>query len=216
MLCRVSLSFALVSLSLFAQPEPRWSFGAKIGSVLTNPSENLPWSNSQQGRWTGGPTIEFRLPYRLSIELDLLYRGDRTTSTFTYNPGGGTSTAQFQSVTKSRALDVPLLLKYHLLDRRRTAAPFISAGFQWTNEFRSVSSLGTCFGPLGSCDVPGIPATPSFNRLDYTRYRDGVVAGAGVDIKTRHVTITPEIRYRHLDHSKLNQVAAMVGFTFKK
>lgn len=117
---------------------------------------------------------------------------------------------------KSRALDVPLLLKYHLLDRRKTVVPFISGGFQWTNEFRSVTSLGNCFGPQGSCDVPGIPSVPSINRLDYTVYRKGPVAGAGVDMKTRHVTITPEIRYTHLDRSKLNQVAAMVGFTFKK
>ena len=32
-----------------------------------------------QGRWTGGPTVEFHLTHGFSLEFDALYRNSRTT-----------------------------------------------------------------------------------------------------------------------------------------
>src|SRR5437870_1788749 len=51
------------------------SFGAKIGAPLKDSnlnSNSSPFSTSNIGRWSGGPTIELHLPYRFSIEVDAL------------------------------------------------------------------------------------------------------------------------------------------------
>ena len=162
----------------------------------------------------GGATFELHLPKRFTFEVDLLYRGYRSDSTFQTNFGDNVNPSLIFSNVRSRGLDVPLLLKYHLLDRSSKAAPFVSGGFQWTNEFQNAQSQSFCSGPRGSCSVPGGPTVPFSGNFDFTVYRRGPVAAAGVDFKTKYVTITPEVRYTRLIRPNDNQISVLVGFTF--
>lgn len=210
---RFSFVLLLAATSLAAQSV---SAGFKLGAPITEPFNYSPnFSSLTQGRWTGGPTVELHLPYRFSLELDALYRNSRSTfsSPFTLGPN---SNAYITSVVqKTNAWDFPLLLKY----RFRVAAlhPFISGGYQWTRQSNDSIYSYVCTGPQGSCkpaDYPG--PTPTGGRSESVFLRHGPAAGAGMDFKTRYVTISPEVRFTRPVNSGRsdNNFTALVGFTF--
>jgi hypothetical protein len=189
------------------------SIGGKAGSPLKDPVPNLsPFSSFSPGRWTGGPTAEFHLPLRFSIEVDALYRSSRGAATFPYSFGPATAAYLSSSSQKTRAWDFPLLLKYHLLDG--PVRPFVSAGYAWARESTQAVVSYTCLGPSGSCTPPNFNFVPRGGRLENTTNRQGPVAAAGIDFKSRRVTISPEARFTHLTRPNANQLTVFVGFTF--
>jgi hypothetical protein len=189
------------------------SLGAKVGSPLNDPSAYTiaSFTNFTQGRWTGGPSVELHLPYNFSIEFDALYRSNRSNGTSLYN-FGATNPLQTMSGTKTHAVDLPLLLKYRF--RLGPVHPFVSAGYAWSYENRKSQFLSSCVGPPGSCTPPGSIFAPGFASAEYSLWRRGPAAGAGVEFKVKAIEITPELRYTHLTQPNTNQATALVGFSF--
>jgi hypothetical protein len=191
------------------------SLGVKGGAVLTDPSSHPSlFSSATSGTWTGGPTVELHLPYRFSVEIDALYHGSRqTTSTPLSLPvsvNGDSVPAIFSSQVRTKSWEFPILLKYRFLNG--PVRPFISAGFSLTREWNKGEGFPTCLGTPAMCSL----ASLRFGIFDSTNTRKGPTAGAGIEFKRRVVTISPEVRYTHLDQPRGNKVAAMVGFTFGK
>jgi hypothetical protein len=56
----------------------------------------------------------------------------------------------------------------------------------------------------------------SFTQLKDSGFRHGPAAGAGLEFRTKHVTITPELRWsRNINtFPRDNRFTGMVGFTF--
>ncbi len=97
--------------------------------------------------------------------------------------------------------------------------PFISGGILLTRSTTDSTVSYGCTGAQGSC----LPADYPYQRpLDGTNTststQRGVAAGAGLEFKTRLVTITPEFRYTRLlqGNAQDDRFTGMVGFTFGK
>ena len=210
---RFSFVFLLAATSLAAQSV---SAGFKLGAPLTEPYTYLPnFSTFTQGRWTGGPTVELHLPYRFSLELDALYRNSHSSFSYPFSLGPNSNAYVTSSTQKTNAWDFPLLLKYRF--RVAMLHPFISGGYQWTRQSNDGISSYTCTGPQGSCKPADYPfPTPSGGRFQNVFVRHGPAAGAGLDFKTRYVTISPELRFTRPTNSGRNDnnFTALVGFTF--
>jgi len=94
------------------------SVGVKGGAVLSDSlSQQSIFTSATSGTWTGGPTVELHLPYRLSIEIDALYHGSRETTTypasFPINANGDSSRHLFvagaiQSLGVSGPSEIPV------------------------------------------------------------------------------------------------------------
>jgi Outer membrane protein beta-barrel domain len=193
------------------------SGGFKAGSPINDSSSSL-YRQQTQSHWTGGPTVELHLPYHFSLEFDALYRNVRSSYASPFSLGSDVNPYNYSSFQKSNAWDMPLLLKYHL-PLRLPVRPFISAGYQWTRLSTEGTYLYQCAGPQGSCQ----PANSPFAELRGGEYhaatvQRGLVAGAGVEFKTRYVTITPELRFNRnfTDGPRENRYTGLVGFTFGK
>lgn len=217
------LSALLSAAALLAQSDQPGSisYGFKIGSALNDPISPNSFNGQytfNQSRWTGGPTVEVRLPFRFAIEVDALYWSKRTTSTSTFHYGGETSPFSTSHSERTRSWDFPLLLKYRI-PVSSSLRPFLSAGYQFTHESRTRDIRSQCLGPSGSC----VPATVSaaipdvrFTQIKDSRFHNGPAAGAGLEFRTKHVTITPELRWsRNINtYPRDNRFTGMVGFTF--
>lgn len=109
----------LLLLSLLAGPSVAQtekavsvSAGFKLGAPISGPSNNnRPFASTTDGRWTGGPSLEVKLPYRLAVEIDALYRTRLFTNTALFTFSGSTHAYQFSGTTSTNAWDFPLLLK---------------------------------------------------------------------------------------------------------
>src|SRR5437868_9345221 len=56
------------------------SFGFKVGAPILDAVPKGRYSSFDAlttGRWTGGPSVEFRLPFRFALEVNELFRGFR-------------------------------------------------------------------------------------------------------------------------------------------
>jgi len=148
-----------------------------------------------------GPTFEVRLPFRLGIEIDALYRK------LEYETQG--ERASFR--TTAGQWEFPLLLKYRFTGGR--AAPFIAAGGSWnkiTGPTQFLVGAATSGRPIELLNESSA----------------GFVLGGGVDIKIPVLRIQPELRYTRrgsanfkdplgdLLKSNLNQVDLLIGVTF--
>ena len=104
------------------------------------------------------------------------------------------------------------MLKYHF--HAGPLRPFIAGGVQFTHDSTDYSAFASCLGPANTCLATNGPGLV-FGNSTATRDTTGPVAGAGVEFRTRYVTISPELRYsRPTNSPRDNRVAALVGFTF--
>ncbi len=207
---RLLLIFATVA-TLQAQPV---SYGLKAGSFINDAGTDswLFWSSSQN-RLTGGPAVELHLPWRLSVEFNALYRTGRTSQSSPVRFGKTQNPYLSSFSEKTRTWDFPVLLKYRLSGGSRR--PFVSAGASWSHLRSDLTSGYYCLGPEGSCRPPESAADFSGIRMSKARTtRLGPAAGAGIDIRTEHLTITPEVRWSGWSGDTRNQVTVMVGFAF--
>ena len=167
---------------------------------------------STTNRYTVGPTVEVALPFKLSLELDALYkRYHYRETTF------GVDT-QARTKTTSNSWEFPLLLKYKLPPR--LLRPFVDTGL----------SLHHVGGVKEASAFIVFPSTQFFSSsysspLLVHSFNTGFVIGGGGEIRAPFVHISPEIRYtrwvnenfRSPDHnltSSRNQVEFLVGLTF--
>ena len=185
-----------------------------IGSPLNDPSSRTSLSSAYtQGRWTGGPTVEFHLIHGFAIEFDALYRNYRTNSSYSFQLAPDINPYIASNLSKTNVWDFPLLLK-----KRFTVGsvrPFLSAGFQWSSERSANSYLYRCAGTQNSCSIPGYPPL-GFGQANSSRIVEGPAAGAGIEFTSRYGKISPEVRFSRPTNSypRDNRLTGLVSFTW--
>jgi len=148
-----------------------------------------------------GPTFEVRLPFRLGIQFDALYRK------LEYEGQGERAALR----TTASQWEFPLMLKYRFTGGR--TAPFVAAGGSWnkiTGPTQFLVGTATSGRPIELLHESSA----------------GFVLGGGLDIKIPVLRIQPELRYTRrgsenfkdplgdLLKSNLNQVDFLIGVTF--
>jgi hypothetical protein len=204
------IRFLFLFASAVALPAQPLSYGFKIGSPIDDPGAGPdPFSTSSPSRWTGGPTVELHLPVRLSVELDALYRSSRANRVLPlrFDPALNPSLHFIGEETK--VWDFPLLLKHRLTGG--SVRPFVSAGASWSHRRNEGNSLGLCMGPEGSCYPPEFPFFRFGGVYKSSNTRFGPAGGAGFELRTEHVTITPEVRWNHWSGNNRRHVAVSWG-----
>ena len=174
------------------------------------------------GRWTVGPTIEFRLPFGFSVEADALYRGYRehfsvVSDQFIIPAGASMGVSVIpalfvSSQSATKVWDFPLLLKYRIGSRRLRS--FVGAGYAFSHRTTDATTFQTCLSSAAVCQA----ATPvNFQgtfRGTFTDNSSGPTGGVGVEYRYGRIKTAPEVRYTHLSNPTTNLVTVMVGVTF--
>jgi hypothetical protein len=209
----------------FAQPV---AFGVKGGVPLTDlleaPTTNWTewnsygWYTSQSYSthmkpYTLGPMVEARLPLRLSLEFDALYKHfdyDHDTLIESESNGNVIYSSQYQKVAVSR-WEFPLLLKYRPWKQR--PSPFIAAGPSInyiSGTHQTIESIDEIISPASPISIGnGSPYYPppqistsqtitssSAKPVELVRTCTGGIAAAiGAEFRIRRIRISPEIRY---------------------
>ncbi len=197
----------------FAQPV---SIGVKAGVPLTDFVDVAKGDHSayftNTKRYTLGPTIEFHLPARISLEIDALYKRFGFDGQ-TVSPAGSILTG-----TSGNSWEFPALIKFEVVPG--PVRPFVDAGasvrhITGIKQVRQVISAGT----FSSVELNN---PPEFNKATDI----GFTFGAGIALKLGRVRISPELRYTRwggenlrdpvnsLLHTHRNQGDVLIGFTF--
>jgi hypothetical protein len=190
------------------------SFGVKGGIPITDAVDTARGTTSayftDTKRYLVGPTIEFHLPARFSIEIDALYKriGYQfdATGPFVY------------SKTVANSWEFPILGKFEILPG--PVRPFVDLGMN----IRNLSGVKQIRQTISGA---------TFNRVElnsaneFNKRNDlGLTGGFGIAFKMGPVRISPEFRYTRWGGENLrdpinallrtnrNQGDFMVGFTF--
>ena len=136
-----------------------------VADYFTGPTHVL-----DTGRWTVGPTIEFRLPFGFSVEADALYRGYREHFSVVsdefiipagFNVGATVIPALFvSSQSGTKVWDFPLLLKYQIGSRR--FRPFVGAGYAFSHRTTDATTFQTCLSSAGVCQAAPVYSQGTF------------------------------------------------------
>jgi hypothetical protein len=210
----IKILFLFGSVALLHAQPVSLSYGAKLGVPLNDPVQSDPFTTSSPGRWTGGPFVEVHLPLRLSVEFSALYRSSTENAARIFPLGTTVNPYLFSSKDEVKTWDFPLLLKYRFTKGK--FQPFIGAGGAWSHRRSDFQSFASCLGPEGSCRPPDSPFgfVGGFRKSTLTKF--GPAASAGFDIRTKHVTISPEARWNRVfsGSGPREQFSVMVGFGF--
>ena len=213
----LALSLFFLALTAGSLPGQVVSIGVKGGVPLTDAFETAKGNNASYvtntKRYTVGPTVEFHLPARFSVEIDALYTrvgfDGRSTS-----PVGSTSF----TATRANSWQFPVLGKFEITPG--PIRPFVDAGVSFRNisGIRQVRSAVTA----GTFNVVTFNNAPEFNK----RNDMGATFGAGIAFKAGPVRLTPEFRYTRwggenfrdpvnaLLRTTRNDGTFLIGFTF--
>jgi hypothetical protein len=185
--------FLLAAAGGWSQP---FLIGAKVGATtgfidVGSLADGFTATASTPQRRIVGGSVEARLPYHLSIELDVLYRR------LNYQDYQFYSLGQTTEKVTSGALEFPALLKY------RIALVGISNSWVTMPTPRVVDGQTTS----------GTNSSPMTLQNNVVA---GISAGGGLDIRAGVVHFLPEIRYTrwispHFGSSDQNQVEILVG-----
>jgi hypothetical protein len=134
---------SLFAATAFAQSV---SISVKVGARLADDLQSSGESVSESKRYTVGPTVEFKLPYRLGVGIDALYKRVSTRE-FSVDILGD----QLRSRDRSDSWEFPILVEHRFL--RKLPGPYVSGGYS----FRHIAGSGTlesicCFNPYGPSD----------------------------------------------------------------
>lgn len=202
----------VVSSMLYGQDEDgkKVSIGVKAGVPITDAFETFQGNDAHYftntKRYLIGPTIEFHLPYRLSIEVDGLYK--RVGYEYQQLPEG------VAARTVANSWEIPGLLKWEILPGG--FRPFVLTGAS----LRHITGINELREVAGT--VVELENAPEFNK----RNDVGFVFGGGVAFKMGPVRISPEFRYvrwgseafrdpvNSLLRTNRNQGDFLLGFTF--
>src|SRR5450759_1999301 len=204
----------LAAAAASAQP---FSIGVKGGMPMTDfvdvvRAQNITASTTTN-RYIVGLTGEARLPFGLGVEVDVLYRHFRYSS----SSGIGNLTSNLTNIDNtSGAWEFPILAKYRF--NGKIVHPFVDAGVAWDKLSGLTQTVTSVVASVTKSTTTSSPAELSNGT---TR---GYVVGAGVDVKALVIHITPEVRFtrwgaKHfldptgLINSKQNQAEFLVGFT---
>jgi len=205
------LCLALAGAS-FAQPV---SIGVKAGVPLTDFVDAAKGDHAayftNTKRYTVGPTVEFHLPARFSLEIDALYKR------FGFEGQAVMADGSTLTATRGNSWEFPILAKFELVPG--PVRPFVDAGasirhISGIKQVRQIVSAGTL-------SVVELDDPPEFNKaMDI-----GLTFGAGITLKLGRVRISPELRYTRwggenlrdpvnaLLHTYRNQGDFLIGFT---
>ena len=157
------------------------SIGVKGGVPITDFFNTVRGNNASYvtntKRYLVGPTVEFHLPARLSIEVDALYKR----AGFEYDQSIAAN--RITSHTVANSWEFPALLKWEIIPG--PIRPFVDAGVS----FRHISGIKQIRNVAGG--VTELPSAVEFNK----RNDIGFAAGFGVAFKAGPVRISPEFRY---------------------
>lgn len=192
------------------------SVGVKGGVPLTDFVETFRGNSASYvtntKRYTVGPTVEFRLPARFSIEVDALYKRFGFDSQST----AGQQTALTR--TRGNSWEFPILAKFEILPG--PIRPFVNAGI-------SIRHLS------GIKQVRSVVSGVTFNQVEinnpaeFNKETDlGFAFGGGIAFKAGRLRISPELRYTRWGSENLrdpinsllrtnrNQADFLLGITF--
>lgn len=130
--------------------------------------------------------VEFKLPFRLGVEIDALYRRVGTRESTTDIVGD-----QFRSRDRSNSWEFPILLKYRFPGRIRGL--YASGGYAP----RRIAGSGVlesicCFNPYGPSTNVTLTVRNYSTEYDTSH---GLVVGGGVEIRAGFLKVSPEFRY---------------------
>ena len=187
------------------------SIGVRAGVPITDAFETFRGNEARYftntKRYLIGPTVEFHLPWRLSIAVDALYK--RIGYEFQQ-----TSPDVVNARTVANSWEFPARLKWEVIPG--PIRPFVGVGasVRHITGIRQVRNLANV--------VTEINDPPEFNK----RNDVGFVFGGGLAFKLGRVRIAPEFRYvrwgseafrdpaRTLLRTNRNQGDFLLGFTF--
>lgn len=173
----------LCGLSLGAAAQPV-SFGVIGGVPITDAFKTLHGNQASYAtntkRYVVGPTLQFNLPLRLSLEVDGLYRR----LGYQYQQSGPTVTAR----TVANSWEFPAVVKFDILPG--PVRPFVDAGASFRH-ISGVDEVRTVINAAGKAVDTTFNTPPEFNK----RNDIGLVFGGGVEFKLGVVRIAPQLRY---------------------
>ena len=185
-----------------------------VADYFTGPTHIL-----DTGRWTVGPTIEFRLPFGFSVEADALYRGYREQFSVAASfipPGANLISAIpvifVSSQSNTKVWDFPLLLKYRVGSRQ--FRPFVDAGYTFSHRTTDATTFQSCVSSQADCQASNLALITGAFRGSSSDNSGGPTGGVGVEYRYGRIKIGPEVRYTHLSNPTANLVTVMVGVTF--
>ena len=225
-----------------APSERRFSGGAIVsfetlsmvtgGTATVNNSSTVSTQYQSKGafsRFGYGLTVQGRLTQHFYLNLSGLLRNigyqlTTTVSTTTTSTLNGisfptTTTTSTHEDTRTRLIDIPLLLRYYGTGKRPTSPRwFLEAGGAWrlSNNLRTSTDTTDSSGIVTCCTFT--PATPKH------RSSFGMEAGAGMQFVDEFgIHVVPEVRYsRWLNpifdantvNTQKNEVEAAISLTF--
>jgi hypothetical protein len=136
---------------------------------------------------------EIRLPFRLGVEADALYR------TFGYTSHSQSCCAASTIRERSNSWEFPLIVKYRI--PAPLVHPFVGIGADW----RHVQGTDTSYGYYMSAPSQGTYFNNVRGPTNYS-LTHGLVVSAGVDLGVRHIRFSPQFRYVHWTAPFLYQV----------
>jgi len=193
-----------ISCLVFLHAEP-FSFGVRGGVPLTARPSTAAALNLDIERWTVGPTVEFRLPFNLSVGADALYR--RTNQSNDVSIFG----ANFRSSSRTHFLELPYYGTYRL--NAGLFRPFVRGGGAAARYSRD-ARLACVDTPSVCAAVPG-----TASGIGARGWSHGFLFGGGIQAKMGPLKLEPEFRYTRwisgalLEHGR-NQPSLLLGISF--
>ena len=187
------------------------TFGVKGGVPAQTPLSGTDGSMP----FSVGPTIEFRLPSRFSIETGFLFhRMGRVSGNSIFFYPENSLTLTYLSL-RGHAWEVPVLAKYRFRREGTTWAPFVAAG---PTLRRTSLETNYATGILSGTSLTSISAQPAYNGTTVKWNVDPAVA-AGIDFRAGRCHLAPEVRYSYWGAgtttvARKNQVEFLFGFRF--
>jgi len=208
---KITLLVFTAVVTAAAQPV---SVGVKGGVPITDFFDAVHGNQaayaSNTHRYLVGPTVQFNLPLRFSIEIDALYRR----LGYDYNQFAGPGSPTFTSTT-ANSWEFPVLGKWAVFPG--PVRPFIDFGAN----FRHISGVNQIQDTASAVGV-NVGTVPEFHKATDI----GATFGAGVEFKIGWLRVTPEFRYTRwgsenfddpigtLLRTNKNQGDFMLGLTF--
>jgi hypothetical protein len=188
-----------------------FTFGVKGGI----PAETPLGQTANSMPFVLGPTVNVRVYSQLSIETGVLFHRlgqDANTGGFQYPANSFTLVFSSQS---ARAVEIPILAKFHVLGERHAWRPFVTLGPTIRRTSFDSHYSSTIFSGV-SLTTASVNAGPNLNRVDW---RVDPAAGVGVDFKAGRFHLDPEVRYSYWGAGadlpvRKSQVEFLLGFRF--
>ena len=160
----------------------------EIGAIgAGRPTSQLEgYGVSESRRYLVGPLVRFNLPRGFAVEANALYSRFGYTSTSTDIVGDFYTTR-----SRANSRQFPILLKYRL--RIAALGPYVLVG--WDPERATGTSTGTMSLVSNPYDPNSTRTYRQFTTSDNYGTNHGLVAGAGVAFGSRHLRVSPEVRY---------------------